>query len=279
MKAHYQAKRGISGLAGDYEITSGKMLAGGKWQDIEETSAIQNFEIGTRLKIDDRVFHYAKFHTAVGELTYGLVNGNVIPTDGAEVLTDGNGKVGDKTLVVLDTGSSTTRPKDYYKGGYCLIYRNPALAQSATNHDQFRRIIGSTVGNTVSITLTLDFPLTVVPAATVDCYPSIYSCVGIPGHFSSGEETFVGFAHAVIGAGEYGWIQTWGPVNAHYNVKFPGEVGPPGDRECYFNDSGEVITPKQSGSDSYVSRQRAGYVLPCTKSAYGSEFIMLQLMP
>jgi len=284
MKAHYIPKRFSTGVVLDHMISDGYMVSGGKYQDPNEVSLVQNFDIGTRLVIGERAFRYGKFHVAVGELSYALVNGNVIAAgvtgDGAEVAYGGAPAIGDKTLVVLDTGSAANRPINYYKGGYVFIYRNPAIAQSATNHDQFRKIIASTVGNTVSITLTLDYPLVCVPGATVDVYPSAYSCIGTPGHFSSGAETFVGFAHAFHAAGGFGWVQTWGPVNAHYVVKFLGERGDPGDRDAYFTVDGGVATPKgASGSDVYVSFQRAGYVIPCTKSAYGSMFLNLQLAP
>jgi len=284
MKAHYIPKRFSTGFALDHLISDGAMIPGGSYQDPNEVSLVQNFDIGTRLVIGERAFRYGKFHTAVGEMSYALVNGNVIAGgvtgDGAEVAYGGTPAIGDRTLVVLDTTAAGSRPVNHYQGGYCFIYRNPAIAQSATNHDQLRRIIGSTVGNGTSITLTLDYPLTCVPGATVDVYPSAYSQIGTPGHFSSGEETFVGFAHAFHAAGGFGWVQTWGPVNAHYVVKFLGERGGPGDRDAYFTTDGGVATPKAaSGTDAYVSFQRAGYVIPCTKSAYGSMFFYLQLAP
>jgi hypothetical protein len=284
MNAHYIPERFSNGVIFQHMISDGDLLADQEFQDPNEVSLVQRFTIGTRLVIGERAFRYGKFHTAVGELSYALVNGNVIAGgvtgDGAEVAYGGAPAIGDRTLVVLDTGSAVNRPVNYYQGGYCFIYRNPAIAQSAINFDQFRRIVSSTVGNTVSITLTLDYPLTCVPAATVDVYPSAYSLIGTPGHFSTGAETFVGFAHAFHAAGGFGWVQTWGPVNAHYVVKFLGERGAPGDRDAYFTSDGGVATAKSaSGTDAYVSFQRAGYVIPCTKSAYGSMFFNLQLAP
>jgi len=279
MKSHFLFERNKTGFLTDYEISEGGMLEGGKWQNIEEVSTAQNFKIGTKLRIGNRVFHYGKFHTAVGELTYALVNGNIIPTDGAEVSTDGLGVVGSHTLVVLDTGSAVNRPVNYYQGGYCLIYRNPAVAQSATNHDQFRQIVASTVGNTVSITLTLDYPLTCIPAATVDCYPSIYSKVCTPGHSSSGNEYFVGYAHAFHAAGGFGWVQTWGPGHGHYTggaTEWPGNHGP-NDRTVIFSVEGGLRTTKSSGTVVPLASQIAGDLLPCTAADYGSCFVFLKI--
>jgi hypothetical protein len=60
----------------------------------------------------------------------------------------------------------------------------------------------------------------------------------------------------------------------HYNLTYPGERGAPGDREVYFNAPGEIVTPKQSGTDTYISYQRAGYILT---TGGGTTFFMLQL--
>lgn len=280
MNAHYIPERFSNGVIFDHLITDGNLLPDQEYQDPCERSTVQRFTIGTRLVIGERAFRYGFFHEAVGEMSYALINGNIIPDDGAEVAFSGTPAIGDRTLIVADAGAPGVRPVNYYQGGYVFIYRNPAIAQSATNHDQFRRIVSSTVGTTATLVLTLDYPLTCVPAATVDIYASQYSKICKPGHSSVGEESFVGFAHAWYAASEYGWVQTWGPVNAHSVVKFMGERGAPGDRDAYFDITGGVITAKgATGTDTYVGGQRAGYLLPCTKGAYGSEFFMLQLAP
>jgi len=281
MKEHYIPNRGSTGLIFGHMISDGSMIAGGKYQDPNEVSLVQNFDIGTRLVIGERSFRYAKFHTAVGELSYAMVNGNIIPDDGAEVAYGGTPKIGDKTLVVADMGAAGDRPLDYYKGGYCMIYRNPAIAQSAINHDQFRRIIGSTVGNGTSITLTLDYPLTCVPAATVDVYASAYSKVCTPGHSSGGAEMFVGYAHAWHAENGFGWVQTWGPVNGHYTggaTEWPGNHGP-NDRQVVFSVEGGLRTTKSSGTVVALASQIAGFVIPCTKNDYGSVFCFLTIAP
>lgn len=281
MKAHYIPKRFSNGLAFGHLISDGELLAGKDFQDPNELSTTQKFSIGTRLVIGERAFRYGFFHTAVGELSYALVNGNIIPDDGAEVAFGGTPAIGDRTLVVLDTGAAGDRPVNFYQGGYCFIYRNPAIAQGATNFDQLRRIAASTVGNGVSITLTLDYPLTCVPAATVDVYPSAYSKICTPGHSESGAEMFVGYAHAFHAVSGYGWVQTWGPVNGHYTgggTEWPGN-NPPNDRQVVFSVEGGLRTTKSSGTVVALASQIAGYVIPCTKSTYGSVFCYLQIAP
>ena len=257
-------------------IDNGGMLVNGRSQDPNETSTTQNFMIGTRLRIGERAYRYGKFKTAVGDLSYAMVNGNIIPDDGAEVALGGTPAIGDKTIAVLDTGT-TTRLVNHYQGGYVYLYR--ASTQSATDHDQLRRIIASTAGDGTSITFTLDYPLTATPSMTADCYPSPYSKICTPGstYGSSGAEMFVGFAHAFHAAGGFGWVQTWGPVNGHYTgggTEWPGNNGP-NDRQIVFSIEGGLRTTKSSGTVVPLASQIAGYVIPCTKSDYGSVFCYL----
>jgi hypothetical protein len=263
--------------SGEYFFNKNKTV-----QSIYDRSTTKHFPIGTRWQLNDRTFFYGKVianlnTSPIRTLNHGLVNSHITPTDIFEGAVYGTPVAGDTEFYIMDTGTSTTRPKDYYQGGYVQIYRG-AAAQSVTNFDAQRRIVHSSVGNSTKILLTLDYPLTCAITATVDVYPSAYSEIAPAESISSGEETFVGFAHAPLQAGEYGWFQTWGPVNGHYNIKFPGESCG-SDRDCYFNAEGDFVTLSQGGSFSGKSYQRAGYVLPCTKSLYGSVFIMLQLAP
>jgi len=247
-------------------------------QSVYERSTVQRFDIGARWQMGERVFRYAKSKADLTDLNYPVINSHIIPDDGYEGAIVGTAVIGDKTITIADTGAVAARPENYYQGAYIQIYRDPGAGASVTNFDQQRRVIASTVGNGVSITLTLDYPLTCDVNATVDVYPSQYSEINKAASVSSGEETFVGFASALLQTDEYGWVQTWGPVNGHYNIKFPGERGP-NDRDCYFIATGAIVTLSQSGSFVGKSYQRAGYVIPVTKTLYGSVFIQLQLSP
>jgi hypothetical protein len=160
---------------------------------------------------------------------------------------------------------------DYYKGGWVNLFHS-AAAQSETNHDQWRRIISSTVGNTVSITIGLDYPLTSVCVTGIATTPSNFSKMGHP--LNDGTEVFVGFPCRHHAASTFGWVQTWGPCMGHYNLAYPGSIGPPGDRDIYLTGFGEIITMKQGGSNVLCSYQRAGYILT---TGGGTTFFMLQL--
>jgi len=274
MKAIYDPTRKLNGTVLDFIIDNGGMIDGGKWQDIHTVSATQNFEIGTRLAMGDRVFRYVKSISDLTDINYAVINSHIIPTDGFEGAAVG--VAGSKSVVISDTGAAGARPVNYYKGAFIQIYG------ATTPYHEMRRVVASTVGDGVSITLTLDFALLYTIGATVDVYPSIYSEIAKAGAVASGHETFVGYAMAKLTTSyPYGWVQTWGPVNGHYNQHFPGDSSGDlaNDRDCVFNAAGEIITLQQMGTFAGVSYQRAGYILPCTKSNYGSVFIMLQLAP
>lgn len=249
-------------------------------QSVYERSTTKKFDIGSRWQMNERVFFYAKAGGNIGNLEYPVINSHIIPDDGYEGGVSGTPLVGDKTITITDTGSAATRPLNYYKGGHIHIY------SSTTAQRQTRRIIGSTVGNAATITLTLDYPLTgdtngALTVTTVDVYPNMFSEIMAPRAVAGGHETFVGFPQALLQSGEYGWIQTYGPVNGHYNQYFPGDSSGDlaSDRDCYFTAFGEIVTLQQMGSFVGGSFQRAGFVIPCTKSNYGSVFIQLQLSP
>jgi hypothetical protein len=91
---------------------------------------------------------------------------------------------------------------------------------------------------------------------------------------NTGAEVFVGFPCRHHAAGTYGWVQTWGPCMGHYNLAYPGSIGPPGDRDIFLTAFGEIITAKQSGTTVVNSLQRAGYILT---TGGGTTFFMLQL--
>jgi len=271
MNAHYIPERFKSGIKVDYILSDGDQLIDQPFQDPHETSLVKVFDIGTRLQIGERVYRYGFFFAASSDI-HAVVDRNTDAADGFYEATNlVAGAVGDKTVVIRDVAA---RAVDHYKGGWVNLFHS-AAAQSATNHDQWRRVISSTVnagGGGTTITLGLDYPLTSVCVTGVAATPSNYSKMGQC--TNSGAEVFVGFPCRHHAAGTFGWVQTWGPCMGHYNLAYPGSIGAPGDREIYLTAFGEIITPKQSGVDAYVSYQRAGYILT---TGGGTTFFMLQL--
>jgi len=268
MNAHFNNHRNLTGIHVDYILSDGEQL--GQFQDPHETSTTKRFDIGTRLAMGERVYRYGFFNTASTDI-YAVVDKNTDAADGFYEATNlVAGAVGDATVVVRDTGVGT-RPLNYYKGGWVNLFHT-AAAQSETNHDQWRRITSSTAGDGVSITLGLDYPLTSICVTGIATTPSNFSKMGKP--TNTGAEVFVGFPCRHHAASTYGWVQTWGPCMGHYNLAYPGSIGPPGDRDIFLTAFGEIITAKQSGTTVVNSLQRAGYILT---TGGGTTFFMLQL--
>ena len=271
MNAHYIPERFKAGVKVDYIISDGDQLVDQAFQDPHETSTVKVFDIGTRLELGERVYRYGFFFDSTTDI-YAVVDRNTDAADGFYEATNlVAGAVGDDTVIIRDVAARTL---NHYKGGWVNLFHS-AAAQSATNHDQWRRVTSSTVnagGGGTTITLGLDYPLTSVCVTGVAATPSNFSKLGHP--VGAGNEVFVGFPCRHHAASSFGWVQTWGPCMGHYNQAYPGSVGHPGDREVYFNQAGEIISPKQSGADAYVSFQRAGYILT---TGGGTTFFMLQL--
>jgi hypothetical protein len=268
MNAHFNDHRNLTGIHVDYILSDGNQI--GQFQDPHQTSTVQNFDIGTRLAMGERVYRYGYFFDSTTDI-YAVVDRNTDAADGFYEATNlVAGAVGDTEVVVRDLGVGT-RPLNYYKGGWVNLFHT-AAAQSETNHDQWRKITSSTAGNGVSITLGLDYPLTSICVTGIATTPSNFSKLGHP--VGTGAEVFVGFPTRHHAAATYGWVQTWGPCMGHYNIAYPGSIGAPGDRDIYFNGAGEIMTMKQSGATVATSFQRGGYILT---TGGGTTFFMLQL--
>ena len=153
----YNPKRKHMGIQIDQILSGGGILPGRPLQQIQEESATQNYDIGTRLVEGDRVFRYCKAGTAIVAMMAGHC-GN-LPT---EVNTHAViSAAGTDEITILDTTAAGSRPVDYYAGGYIWVMN---LVSSVF---EMLHIKGSTVGDGTSITLTLVEPLIVaIPATT-----------------------------------------------------------------------------------------------------------------
>jgi len=266
MKNTYNPDRGKDGIFVDQIFSSGHMKSGGKLQDIHEVSTTQNYDIGTRWAIDDRVFRYCQAGGALTAMKAGHC-GN-LPT---ECNSDANAyAIGDSVFTILDT---TARVVDYYNNGYVWIMKSGAY--------QFHRIKSSPVSAGTSIALTLAEPLRVTIAASTWCtaWRNIYADIQPT---SSEFQSNVVVALRAVASGSYFWGQTWGPCFGTVYSTVPGRNAR--DRELYFNIDGALMT----GSDVDFSTagnnipQRAGFLITNTTpggSGYGDQLYMLQLSP
>ena len=265
MKTTYNPKRKKDGVFIDQVLSGGHMLAGGFLQDIHDQSLVQNYDIGTRLVMDDRVFRYCK---AGGNLTAMMAGhcGN-LPTECNTAAVEY--KAGTYYVTILDT---TERVVDYYKEGYIWLMVSGAF--------ELYRIKNSAIGAGVSVKLTLYQALKAdVPASTWGTtWPNVYANIlGTVSGFMSN----VVVALRAVTSGRYFWGQTWGPCFGTVVNEVPGRAS--GDRELYFNIDGALLSSKDVAPESTnVIPQRAGFLITNTTpggAGYGDQLYMLQLSP
>jgi hypothetical protein len=180
--------------------------------------------------------------------------------------------VGDLVIRIDDTNTAAARPVDFFEGGHAFFYG------ANTTERQARRVVSSTIGTSASLYITLDAPLTVaITDGAVDVFPSQYSNCVNPQAEAAGYETFVAFPlMPSITSGYYFWGLTRGPCMGHYHSTWPGAGAV--DKDVYFYQNGSIDSVENvTGSFGSVSPQRAGYLIPCNTSDYGSTFFFLQL--
>jgi hypothetical protein len=239
---------------------------------ILDHSSTQLFPIGTKYVQDNRTFRYCKAGSAHGGVMRGAINGHIIPGDtgtpGYEGAAGYATTAGETVLQISDTG--TTHTKNYYSGGYILIFNTQF---------ECHYILSSTASDGTSLRITLGTALDADLAAAgvgVTLYPSIYSNVQSATSVQSDYESFVVLPQCSVTSGYYFWGQTKGPcwITAHGGT-WPGAGACL--RDVYFHTDG-TIDPASIRDVGTLSPQRAGYLLsPSSTAAYGDAFIMLQL--
>jgi len=279
MKARYQSTRKKSGIVADQILTAGHMKPLGKIQDVHETSTVQNYDIGTRLVMDDRVFRYCKAKTALTPLKGGC--GDVMPREGECDAVEY--AVGSFTITIPENPNgpdyAAEAVADYWAEGFIWIQVSPAPGQ-------MHRIKSSAAASGGFITLTLYEALKVkVPASTwITAWANPYGLLIPP---SGGKLSIIAEPLVAVAEGSYFWGQTWGPIFGQLNGSAMGRTA--NDRMVYFASDGSV----QAGitvtwSDGKAHNQQAGFLItntaPWTNAGGSSElggdqFYMLQLSP
>ena len=247
------------------------ILSGGTPQAINETSATQNYALGSRrATADGRVFRYACAGAAGVCPGYGAFTQVTLPM-AYEVLHD-NATAGDTTVLVDQTGITANQ----WAGGYIVMGH---AAQATT---QNRLIVSNTASaaSTNHVTVTLDQPLSVSLTTShgFEVVPNIYSNVQVTTSEYSG---VVGVPAAIATTGQYFWLQTWGPCWI-----VPGGPGTPGssaqERTVYFVGDGSV-NGEIGAIGTYTEctkRQSAGFIIQKDSAGVGGPpFVMLQISP
>ena len=256
---HYIPIIKSSGTIDGHQLSAGP-LPSGKWQSVYTQSATQNFPIGTRLQIDDRVFRYclAGGTTAVAMKAGHNGTADLGVNTYAEIYA-----IGETHLRVEDTN---TRAADYYKDGYVWIMNLTSGVYQM--HKIASSLAAEAADDHVHITLQ-EGVAAAVPASTfVTLWPNPYSNVLFT---TNNYSSMVCVPLIPVTSGYYFWGQTWGPCFGTAMSALPGAAS--ADRAVYFNSDGALIN---GASLTTNGAQLAGYVMTMT-SGGGDQFYMLQL--
>ena len=243
-------------------LTPGGQLPGGVWQDIYTQSATQNFRQGTRMAIDDRVFHYGYSGEALIRMM-GAYNHDQWPINAA-LLTAA--VIGQATITVPEA----TCIADEYAGGSIVLF---------TGVLQERRIIGNDASDGTEAILYLDgaWELGAVIGTWVTGYRSIYANIQAPPAPNPDYMSFVCVPRINVLINRWFWGQTWGPCYGVADSTVPGSTA--NARDVYFATSGNLLAAGAGVGFAAYGHQRAGYLIPRCTFGNGDQHYMLQLQP
>ncbi len=251
----------------------GDRLPGAVSQGIRELSAVQRYEIGSRMEMpapDYRVFHYCEAdiaHTNI--LSAGVGNGDTLHFMNTAVIA---GVAGDRTIsVVIDPADVAGYARDQFRGGSITIHTAPIQIVYS--------IIGNDPDDGTNVLLRLGEPLiAAVPLPTFcEIHESQYkSTVPMTG---AGDQSVVAVPLMPVTINNFFWGQTWGKCICAAAVG--GGIGAiVNEASVYFQDDGSI----GCGTDLLPASgfQYAGYIIPTTSRLAAnadSLYFMLQLDP
>ena len=270
-------------LRGDlYQVGINDLLGGSSGHRIWESGTVKNYSIGARFTTGDgRVFRYAK---AGGTLITGYGCENALQVAVARTYLTLGAAVGDTsvTFTVATTDGTCeiggngdgSIAKDALVGGYIVIEK---VIGNVDNVQQ-RMITGNTAvaagGGTM--TVTFDAPLAVAVVASAEYATCVFSPYYNVQCSSYGHAQAVGVACMIAAAGQYLWIQTWGPCWVITQPRVNTELY---DGQVVFRHDGTVDCPVyDDGTVKWA--QHAGFVLSNARGgghSTGGAFIMLQI--
>lgn len=252
-------------------------------QFYDEQSHVQNFTLGSRMMVDQRVYHYARAGHAIAEIDCMYL---AIMTEEASMIFLNTAlpaaAPGDTTLsVTVGAFQGSVVVANELIGGYVELWPPPGFIL------EWRRIIANTAsvpaGAGGVFTITVDRPLRhAYPAATgLLIHPNIYRATMGQGDsiVPGGYAVAVGIPPIPVDNGHYYWLQTYG-------LAFLGPTGgawalaPPNPffADLYYfggGYTGAFDAWQQVGVTR--SPQRVGYALGADDIGTGQ--IMLQLAP
>lgn len=212
-----------------------------------ESSTLQNYRLGARLVIDDKVYRYAKVGTKEGEVLSGFIlvsnattveyNGTSDP--GIAIISGAASETGDYYVAILDD----LNKNDYQNALITItdVSEDPDQVWSTyvSTHDSTAAVYGS---DTVLVTLLDPLPVTLTTSDYINITPNLYSDVVVSLMTDTTVRVAVGMssvfnADSTDIAARYIWVQTWGPATGVYTGNAGGQIG---ERALYHTGLGKV---------------------------------------
>lgn len=218
------------------------------------TGTVQKFELGTRYRIGDQVFRYAKAGAAL-KGGYGAFNYSQFLQIDAGTL--GGVAIGDTTVKFTVDVGTTPIARNQLVGGY--------FCQPDATNPQFRKIIGQKGSGATGavIKLMLDGPITrtMVTTSFMEILPNPYYDVR---HNAGEMGSVMGVPTTVIAASSYGWLQTWGPC--WVTPTAVGIGGGVNDRTVIFVGNGAIVQTSDKTWGETDAHQIAGFIIERTQA-------------
>jgi len=248
--------------------------------DIYEVKTSMYYPIGFGIKKGKKVYHYSYAGSA---LDPGMGAKFKDPQTVSQEAIGADAAAGSRSIVLtLDATDGPSYngslPKDYLKGGFVVVFA--ALGTFV------REILSNTEvlagGGTFTVTLDAPTPVAITTSDVAEAICSPYRCVVDAAHtkLGTGFSATVGIPTCKAVAGNYLWLQTWGPcwVSPHALVGASDS-----DQAVFFMGDGSFGDGNEDnpgGIKQGLEAQYAGFVIAADKGGgQGAPFVMLQLDP
>ena len=239
-------------------------------QDYDEESAIQNFTIGSRMRVEDRVFYYSR---AVAAILYPYQFRLCVSTD--QVLADNDCPTLTATTVI---GRTVTLDVTGFQGG--VVPANDLAGGyvecNAAGIYAWRRIVSNlvAVGNACIITVDRPFGQIFGIGSQISIHKSLYRNIADPVTAAlAGFAPAVGLPPIEVQIAHYFWLQTYGPCFIGPTLGWPLAVA--NFYDVYFHNNGTTDSSLAAGIGVTVSPQRIGHVMG--SGNYGSGAVFLEI--
>ncbi len=248
--------------------------------NIYTEDSVQQYPLGTRFEMGERVFRYFEAGAAITKLNVGMCS-YLCRTASSVASYDTSQAAGVGTAASpykIDGTSDGVPAKDAYAGHYIIPWVTSTLGNVTMKVLSSSKAVSA---SPYTVELVLDQPTPMAIAANTgnDLFPSRYADCrsafqGQDGELSANWNPVVGIPMAIMTSGRWGWCQTWGPC---FLVCTATELGDASyDRTAIFNSDGSIAPCNEAWHTADTANQIAGYTL-ATADGAGSEWIMLQL--